>query len=87
MLLLVPHPIFRHIFRTLDRGFLPLLAQIYPRLRCSGYAGFTCDTITIFDTGVRFGGFGTDGQAVQESRAVLPSGTHLLGMKLPQNPL
>jgi hypothetical protein len=72
VLLFVPHSIVFHVLRTLDRGFLPLLAQIHTYLRCSGYVGFICDPFSVLGTGVCFGGFGADGQVVQEGRAVRP---------------
>ena len=64
VLLFVPHSIVCHVLRTLDRDVFPLLAQVYAHLRCSGYAGFICDPFSVLGTGVRSGGFGTDGKAV-----------------------
>lgn len=64
VLLLIPHSFVRHVFRTLDRSVLPLLAQIHAYLQCGGYVGIVCDPIPVLGTGLRFGGFGTDGEGV-----------------------
>ena len=79
MLLFVSHPVLRHIFRALGRTFRPFLAPIYTHIRRSGYVGFICDPFSLLDTGLRFGGFGTDGEAIQESHSICTSGTHRLG--------
>jgi len=70
VLLFIPHPIVCHVLRTLDRGFLPLLAKIYAYLQCGGYVGFICNSFSVLGTGLCFGGFGADGQAVQEGRPI-----------------
>lgn len=61
VLLLIPHPILRHVLRTLHRIVFPLLAQIYTRFWCSGYARFVRDPLSIPNARIRFGGFGAVG--------------------------